>query len=615
LKLAKNLRFYLLIVGIILIGISFFFRNYDLYQVSYKVNILQNNVEFYSRDGFKIKGVLYYPENYNVSLSYPAIVSIHGINSRLEAHIRLNIEFCRRGFFVLGINLRGHAGSEGTCTLSKNEPFDIMGAVDYLYTISQVNKSAIGIIGHSLGAMSSIRAAYNDTRINATVAIAPPPSINILLSYYIENLDISTLQTALGLDFDFSDPHELYLRSPIYWVNLTNPKNLLIQVGNSDTLATDTILILKNATNNNTAEVDKLYGNFSLGTARQYKIYYRTPGIQHEEEPRVPELIVDAILWMENSLLGYEQGSLSPSDLLTWNDINYGSTLFLIGLLLSILPISSYLGSVLFKNGTEFTESLKIPNEKLTRSNKLKSTIIYSLIYFGSSIVIFPIGWIFNITPWTPYNISGILLIGLSIQALLLIVSLIPIYYIEKRLYNINFLDIEIYKRNIIKSTLFGVIFGGYIIGIYFYINNIPSLTIPYLYYPLNFILVILNFIGIFYVQEIYNKILIGTKFNLKNSEPRFKKYKKIIGISICNGILSAISFSSMFIIYWNSYVILGTIKISFALLAFILGFVLFTGVNILNTWIYLKTKNIISGVIVQSLIFAWFTATFMVVL
>ncbi|MHA1310549.1 MAG: alpha/beta hydrolase family protein [Candidatus Helarchaeota archaeon] len=611
----NKFRKYLLISSIVLMGISFLFMRYDPYIAFYGTNITQKSISFYSRDGLLIKGVLYYPIDYNVSKTYPAIVSIHGINSNLMAHTRLNIEFSRRHFFVLGIDLRGHAGSQGTCTLSKDEPFDIMGAIDYLYKIPQINKSEIGIIGHSLGAMSGIRAAFNDSRISATVAIAPPPSVSILLSYYIKNFNLGYIQNLLGLDFNISDPHELYLRSPMFWVNSTMPKNLLIQVGCADELAQDDILILRNATNNASAEVGKLYGNFSLGTARQYNIYYRNPGVQHEEEPRVPEIIIDAILWMENSLLGHEQGTLNTTDLLKWNDFTFGGSIFIVGLLLSLIPVISYISSFIFKNRPKFPEDIKIPEDKLTKKNKILSLGSYLGAYIVSSMFVIPLLNIFKISPFVTFNISGALILLFLIRALFLILSLFIIYLLEKRLYGINIFDPTIYKQNLLKSTVVGLITSLYFMIFYFYVQNIPILNWQFIYYPWDLLVSILIFTGTFFVDEIYNRVLIESKFNLKNNEKRLTKYKKIFLISICIGLVGAVSIGSMFLIFANSFIILGSIEISLVLIGLIAGFIVFSFFGFINSWIYLKTKNIISGALFQSILFTWFTATLLVVL
>ncbi|MBD3227834.1 MAG: alpha/beta fold hydrolase [Candidatus Lokiarchaeota archaeon] len=612
-KIPKNLRKYLLIIGLILMGLSFIFMRYDPYLVYINSNIRQENVSFESRDGLTITGIFYYPSDYNSSKKYPAIISVHGIGSRAEAHTRLNVEFCRRGFIVLGINLRGHGGSEGKCTLSKNEPYDIMGAIDYLYNRTQVNKSSIGVIGHSLGGMSSIRAAYNDSRINSTVVIAPPASLDILFSYYVENLDISEIESALGLDFDLTDPRDLYYRSPIYWVNQTNPKNLLIQVGDGDIIAQDDIIILRNATNNSTAEVNKLYGNFSEGTARKYKIYYRNPDIQHEEEPRIPEIIIDAIYWMENSLLGNTQGELQESDLLQWYELPFGGTIFSIGLILSFLPLVSYINSLFYKKNDPSFEHLKMSNKNLTRKNKLITLSIYALAYFGSSIFILPIIDILNISLWAPYNVTGALMIILSIRAIFLLIFLVPIIIIEKNLFDINLLNGKIFAKNPLRSTIAGLIIGLYFVIFYFYIPKIPAVNFQPLYYPAFFIVMILNLIATFYVDEIYNRALIQPKFNISPREKRISKYIKILKLTLYIGLLGAISFASILIMMWDTYLLVGGLKISFTLIGFIAGFAIFIIAGFVNTWIYLKTGNIISGSITQSLVFVWFTATMLV--
>ncbi len=596
-------------------GISFLFMRYDPFIANYLVDIKKQSISFESRDGLTIKAVLYYPINYNSSELYPAIVSVHGINSRQEALIRLNLEFCRRGFFVLGLNLRGHGGSEGTCTLSKDEPYDIMGAIDYLYTISQVNKSAIGVIGHSLGAMSCIRAAFNDSRIKSTIAIAPPASIDILLSYYIENLDYGIVQKLLGLDFNLTDPNDMFFRSPMNWVNETRPNNLLIQVGNADIIAKDDILILRNATNNNTAEVGKLYGNFTLGTARQYKIYYRNPGIEHEEEARIPEIIIDAILWTEKSLMGHEQGTLNSSDLLKWPDYNFGQNLFKIGLVLSLLPIISYVGTWIIKkqpiDKKNQVKEVKLSSKKID----LIRLTLYFTAYILSSIFVFQIVNFFNVQPWTPYNVSGAFLILFTIRACLLLLALIPIILIEMKVFKIKIINSKKFTQNLGRSVIFSILLSTYVIIMYYYIEYLPTMSIPLIYFPISFIIMILNFTGIFYIDELYNRLLISSIIKADNFENKRKKYIKIIELSLIIGVIGGISYGLIFSPLGISVLKLGELKISFMIIAVIIGFSVSAGFGFFNGILYLKTKNIITGAIFQSIMITWFTATFLVVL
>lgn len=335
-----NFRKCLLLIGVVLIIIGFFLAPYD----QFKTDIKPEKVSFFSEnDHITIVGDLYLPKDFNPSQFYPAVILVHGINDGAERYRHMAVEFVRRNFTVLAINLRGHDGSGGICSLSAYEPWDIMGAADYL--LSHYNISNLGLVGHSLGAMSAIRAAYNDSRFNATVLMGPPVSIDLVVSRFLTNIDfIYNYQWLLSLHVNLSDPYERYIRSPIYWVNQTRPKNLFYVLGGLDTAATpqEALLIIYNATGNTSAQVNLPYGRFEYHNRTLLKLY---PNIDHGSEPTTPEIILDTVLWMENALLGAPQGNLTLADLIQWNQNPYWGTFITVGFLICILPGMSYIST------------------------------------------------------------------------------------------------------------------------------------------------------------------------------------------------------------------------------------------------------------------------------
>jgi len=115
------------------------------------------------------------------------------------------------------------------------------------------------------------------------------------------------------------------------------------------------------------------------------------------------------------------------------------------------------------------------------------------------------------------------------------------------------------------------------------------------------------------YIEEIYYRYLIQNKWKLDMCDKRFKKYLKIFGISLVIGLLNGVSFASILLIYYNSFIILGSVKISLPIVGFILGFFIFFIVNLINSWLFNKTKNILSTSVFFANIFIWFTATLIV--
>src|ERR1035437_10048855 len=86
----------------------------------------------------------------------------------------------RQGFSVLTYDMRNRGRSSGDAvTFGALEAPDIISAVDYLMTRSDVDPNRMGAIGLSLGAAATILAAAGDSRINALLddsAFSDPPA-------------------------------------------------------------------------------------------------------------------------------------------------------------------------------------------------------------------------------------------------------------------------------------------------------------------------------------------------------------------------------------------------------------------------------------------------------
>ncbi len=125
-----------------------------------------------------IVGNLYHPL-LNLSKTCPAVIACHGFAGGLgkETMARWAAELAKRDYVVLCIDLAGQGS-----TIMNNfifpsrdlEPYYIQDGIEYLKTLPYVNKSAIGLIGHSMGGASvCLAAGVLGDLVNATVALAP----------------------------------------------------------------------------------------------------------------------------------------------------------------------------------------------------------------------------------------------------------------------------------------------------------------------------------------------------------------------------------------------------------------------------------------------------------
>jgi len=118
----------------------------------------------------------------------PVIILSHGWSHNASKMLPVAKTVYQKGFRVLLYDARGHGMSEngGPITILKMAE-DVIAAVDYLKTRSDVDTKQIGVIGHSIGGGSAILASSLDSRIQALVcssAFADPASL--IRNYFIE---------------------------------------------------------------------------------------------------------------------------------------------------------------------------------------------------------------------------------------------------------------------------------------------------------------------------------------------------------------------------------------------------------------------------------------------
>ncbi len=103
--------------------------------------------------------------------SPPVVIIPHGWSSNAERMLPVANVLHDARFSVLLYDARGHgaSGADGPITLRKFTE-DLISAINYLETRSDVNMGRLGIVGHSMGGACAIIAASMDRRIKAVVS-------------------------------------------------------------------------------------------------------------------------------------------------------------------------------------------------------------------------------------------------------------------------------------------------------------------------------------------------------------------------------------------------------------------------------------------------------------
>jgi len=119
----------------------------------------------YMSSGLKVNGLLTIPSGEQPKDGWPAIVFIHGyipptLYATTEKYIAYVDYLARNGFVVFKIDLRGHGQSEGSPGggyFGSDYVTDALNAYSALENADFVNKSAIGMWGHSMAGNTILR--------------------------------------------------------------------------------------------------------------------------------------------------------------------------------------------------------------------------------------------------------------------------------------------------------------------------------------------------------------------------------------------------------------------------------------------------------------------------
>ena len=204
------------------------------------LSLKQEIVTYSGSEEIPLKGILYYPLNYNPSVKYPMVVHIYKVQSNKEANkypvvlynganndgfnLRLLLE---NGYFVYFPDIVYGAKGPGISALDC-----VNHALDALENNTSINKNRIGLIGHSHGGYETNFIATHSGRFAAYVSGAG--NSDIVRSYFSFNYNFSSpfyWQYEDGqyeMKKSFSEDKNLYFRNnPIHYADQVSAPVLL----------------------------------------------------------------------------------------------------------------------------------------------------------------------------------------------------------------------------------------------------------------------------------------------------------------------------------------------------------------------------------------------------
>lgn len=361
------------LIGLIMVLLGGFFANLVQTQSG---NIKVEEVTFAASDGSQLSALLYLPKNATEKTPAPAMITVHGYLNQKETQSNFSIEFARRGYAVLELDLSGHGSSEqieGDMSRGVND------ALNYVESLAFVDKDNIGLEGHSMGGWSVVTAAAENYEQLRTLVVIGSAQGNLELGNALGAPAIPE-DAALNYAVIFSKYDEFVGIN--YFVkkaeDFVTASNLMEPFG------TDEPVVL-----------EQLYGDFEDGSARMAFM----PNTSHVGEHQSHEVIADVMDFVNQSSPAPIQ--LDSSDQV-WQYKEVSTAAAYIGLILFMFGLlSRLLQDVHFSSVVQTSTSRPAPRKPLVLG------IVYALMIALCGFTFLPINsWATNkwLATWTPSN-------------------------------------------------------------------------------------------------------------------------------------------------------------------------------------------------------------------
>ncbi len=253
-----------------------------------KLGVSYEDVAFPTTNGLMLRGWFIPADQPDAPAVLYAPATAHDQRSGLS----LVLPFHRAGYHVLLFSYRGHALSDGNrwgFTYGDAESRDVDAAVQFLRETKGIHQ--IGVIGHSVGAVSVILSAARNPQIGAVVAVAPFNSLAevwhtnrpLLVPPFVLDLTLWLVEKRKGFD-----PDEI---SSLKVVHRIAPRPLLVIHGKDDQRITET-------------QVRRLFA-----AAKGPKTLWLVDGASHSSirAPVLDALAPDVVAFFDAALRGPEE--------------------------------------------------------------------------------------------------------------------------------------------------------------------------------------------------------------------------------------------------------------------------------------------------------------------
>lgn len=405
---ARRIRPWMLLIGfgVILVALGFVIIRGATGGVTYQR--VTFTTEGLDAKPVTVSGLLVKPAG-GVKGKVPGVVFAHGITGSKEWYIQYLRRLAQEGFVVLGIDLRGHGGSDGACAFACDEANDVLAAGDYLRrNVPEVDPAHITAMGHSLGGVSVTRAGIvqPDDRFSATIAIWCWTSWKDALTDLLGPIDAlvgrAWLFTCFSKGVDVNSLECLGTHNILDSVTDSRPPNYLLAIGSADELASveREEQLMERATGaarksgpEPKLKYDITYGDFASGTARKLSV----TDDDHVAELASGAILVRAIDWIK-------QDAGIPSTVpkgapFLWGRI-LGLIVFAVGVMLLVLGVLSLVRRKLFGDDDEMRI---VPPWDFPSGRQSLDVLIWALPLLAASFLAMPAAKALGLKTFIPY--------------------------------------------------------------------------------------------------------------------------------------------------------------------------------------------------------------------
>jgi len=198
-------------------------------------------IQWKSKDGATIEGILLKPANFDEKKKYPLLVVIHGGPTGVDrpepipTYVYPIAQWCEKGALVLRVNYRGSAGygekfrALNVRNLGVGDMWDVLSGIDYLNKRGIIDTSRMGCMGWSQGGYIS---AFLTTHTTVFKAISVGAGISDWATYYVST-DITPFTREYLKATPWEDKAIYEKTSPITTINQAHTPTL-IQHGELD---------------------------------------------------------------------------------------------------------------------------------------------------------------------------------------------------------------------------------------------------------------------------------------------------------------------------------------------------------------------------------------------